>query len=73
MREGQIFLSVLTKNIITISLNTHFRISVTYIYQLVCGNELVEKLFGSIVTETLKNGILMPIDISKELAYYVTD
>ena len=26
---------------------------------------------GSIVTETLKNGILIPIDISKELNFYV--
>jgi hypothetical protein len=28
---------------------------------------------GSIVTETLKNGILIPIDTSKEADFYFTD
>ena len=39
--------------------------------QTVHGKRTVSKeLPGSIVTESLKNRILIPIDISKELAYY---
>ena len=37
--------------------------------QTVSGNEAYG-VTGSIVTETLKNEILIPIDISKELNYY---